>query len=83
MYKSYLTFDYILNMNMNNTGFCCFRVFLHKDWMGRRDDQLSEVSGIDHCIFCHATGFIGGNQKREGALKMALKSLEYAAEHKE
>lgn len=51
--------------------------------MGVRDDQLSDLSGIDGCIFCHATGFIGGNKNREGALKMALKSLEYAAANKD
>ncbi|KOB73282.1 Uncharacterized protein OBRU01_10983 [Operophtera brumata] len=28
------------------------------------------------CVFCHSTGFIGGNVSREGALKMAIASLE-------
>lgn len=51
--------------------------------MGVRDEELSNIAGIDNCIFCHATGFIGGNKKREGALKMAIKSLEYAAQNKE
>lgn len=55
-------------------SFIC-RVFLHKDWRGVRDDKLSEIAGIEDCIFCHSTGFIGGNKTKEGALKMALKSL--------
>uniref|UniRef100_A0A6P7FM67 UPF0160 protein n=1 Tax=Diabrotica virgifera virgifera TaxID=50390 RepID=A0A6P7FM67_DIAVI len=55
-------------------SFIC-RVFLHKDWRGVRDDQLSTISGIKDCIFCHATGFIGGNKTKEGALQMALRSL--------
>ncbi|KAG5878834.1 hypothetical protein JTB14_023957 [Gonioctena quinquepunctata] len=55
-------------------SFIC-RVFLHKDWQGVRDEELSRVSGIENSIFCHATGFIGGNKTREGALQMALKSL--------
>ncbi|KAJ8928442.1 hypothetical protein NQ314_019031 [Rhamnusium bicolor] len=56
-------------------SFIC-RVFLHKDWRGVRDDQLSTISGIDNCLFCHSTGFIGGNHTKEGALNMALKSLK-------
>nr|XP_013189938.1 unnamed protein product [Amyelois transitella] len=49
---------------------------LHKSWWGVRDELLSDVSGIEGCIFCHSTGFIGGNVTREGALEMAVKSLE-------
>ncbi|CAG9863054.1 unnamed protein product [Phyllotreta striolata] len=55
-------------------SFIC-RVFLHKDWRGIRDEELSSVAGIKNCIFCHATGFIGGNKTKDGALEMALKSL--------
>ncbi|RZC33531.1 UPF0160 protein [Asbolus verrucosus] len=56
-------------------SFVC-RVFLHKDWRGVRDDKLSDIASIPECIFCHATGFIGGNKTKEGALQMALKSLK-------
>ncbi|XP_023943423.2 MYG1 exonuclease isoform X3 [Bicyclus anynana] len=48
---------------------------LNKKWWGVRDDQLSETSGIEGCIFCHSTGFIGGNTSRKGALAMAVDSL--------
>uniref|UniRef100_A0A6M2DKM9 Uncharacterized protein n=1 Tax=Xenopsylla cheopis TaxID=163159 RepID=A0A6M2DKM9_XENCH len=48
---------------------------LQPKWWGYRDEKLDEVSGISGCIFCHSTGFIGGNKTREGALKMALESL--------
>ena len=41
-----------------------------------RDDALSELSGIDGCIFVHAAGFIGGNKTYDGALAMASKALE-------
>lgn len=51
-------------------------MFLHKDWRGIRDDKLSSVAGIDGCIFCHVTGFIGGNKTETGTLEMAVKSLE-------
>ena len=40
-----------------------------------RDDALSEVTGIPGGIFVHASGFIGGNHTKEGALKMAQVAL--------
>ena len=49
---------------------------LPEAWRGVRDDQLSEVSGIPGCIFAHASGFIGGNKTKSGALEMAQRSLE-------
>lgn len=49
---------------------------LPKSWQGLRDDELSNVSGIPNCIFCHATGFIGGNLNRSGAIEMAEKAIE-------
>lgn len=52
------------------------RKALHSAWRGIRDDNLSSVSGIEGCIFCHSNGFIGGNTTLEGALKMAIASLE-------
>ncbi|XP_052756839.1 MYG1 exonuclease isoform X2 [Galleria mellonella] len=48
---------------------------LCKSWWGVRDDILSNVAQIEGCIFCHSTGFIGGNVSKEGALKMAIASL--------
>ena len=49
---------------------------LPENWRGMRDDQLSEVSEVQGCIFAHASGFIGGNKTREGALEMAKKAIE-------
>ncbi|XP_972332.2 MYG1 protein [Tribolium castaneum] len=63
-------------------SFIC-RVFLHKDWRGVRDDQLSDIAGIEGCVFCHATGFIGGNKTKEGVLQMAIKSLKAAPADRE
>ncbi len=45
-------------------------------WRGVRDEQLSEVSGVEGAVFVHAAGFIGGTKTFEGALKMAQKSVE-------
>ncbi|XP_003737825.1 UPF0160 protein MYG1, mitochondrial [Galendromus occidentalis] len=45
-------------------------------WRGLRDDELCRESGIPGCIFVHASGFIGGNQTRDGALEMARAALK-------
>ncbi|KAF9409732.1 hypothetical protein HW555_011022 [Spodoptera exigua] len=60
---------------VNPTSFIT-RKPLHPNWCGIRDEDLSEIAGIEDCIFCHTTGFIGGNKTRDGALKMAIASLE-------
>ncbi|XP_025415703.1 UPF0160 protein MYG1, mitochondrial [Sipha flava] len=49
---------------------------LPESWRGLRDDELSKISGVEGCVFCHATGFIAGNKTRDGVLNMAIKSLE-------
>ena len=48
---------------------------LPEKWRGVRDEDLSEVAGIDGCVFVHASGFIGGNKTFDGALKMAQNAL--------
>lgn len=53
-------------------------MFLHKDWRGVRDEELNNIAKIEGCIFCHASGFIGGNKTKEGAIEMALRSLQAA-----
>jgi len=45
-------------------------------WCGLRDQVLSDKSGVAGCIFIHASGFIGGHQTQEGALKLASLALE-------
>ncbi|EKM61023.1 uncharacterized protein PHACADRAFT_247325 [Phanerochaete carnosa HHB-10118-sp] len=52
------------------------RKALPEIWRGLRDDELSKVSGIDSCVFVHASGFIGGNKTKDGALKLAKFALE-------
>lgn len=49
---------------------------LPSSWFGLRDDELSAVSGVEGCVFCHATGFVAGNHTRQGVIDMAVKALE-------
>jgi len=52
------------------------RKALPEQWQGIRDEKLSEVSGIPGGIFVHASGFIGGNKTKQGALDLAFKALD-------
>ncbi|XP_065201597.1 MYG1 protein [Planococcus citri] len=65
----------VMCVSVTNKSFVC-RKFLPPSWRGLRNDALSEKSGIPGCVFAHHNGFIGGNETREGALQMAVKSLE-------
>ena len=53
------------------------RKALPSTWRGVRDADLSGVTGIDGCVFCHAAGFIGGNATKEGAIAMAKAALAF------
>ncbi|XP_058799041.1 MYG1 exonuclease isoform X2 [Phymastichus coffea] len=57
-------------------SFIC-RVFLPEPWRGKRDDDLSSLSGIKDCVFVHSSGFIGGNNTKEGTLAMARYALKF------
>ncbi|XP_005986186.1 UPF0160 protein MYG1, mitochondrial isoform X1 [Latimeria chalumnae] len=54
------------------------RLSLLEEWRGVRDEELSKLNGIPGCIFVHASGFIGGNKTRGGALEMARRTLQAA-----
>jgi len=58
------------------------RKALPEPWRGVRDDKLAELTGIEGASFVHATGFIGGAKTYEGALKMAVASLEWSNDAK-
>ncbi|XP_067832930.1 UPF0160 protein MYG1, mitochondrial [Heptranchias perlo] len=54
------------------------RLSLLEEWRGVRDEELCALSGIAGCVFVHASGFIGGNVTKEGALEMARRTLHRA-----
>ena len=49
---------------------------LPEAWRGVRDEDLEVVTGIKGSVFVHASGFIGGNKSRNGAMAMAMKALD-------
>jgi len=70
------TGDYRAACVPNKPGSFVCRKFLHKQWRGVREQDLQKISGIEGATFVHATGFIGGCKTRDGALEMAVKSLQ-------
>ncbi|KAL8691184.1 MAG: hypothetical protein Q9218_003534 [Villophora microphyllina] len=52
------------------------RKALPEAWRGLRDEELSAKSGVEGCVFVHASGFIGGNVTDSGAREMARKAVE-------
>ncbi|VDP23334.1 unnamed protein product [Soboliphyme baturini] len=61
------------------TGFA-LRLGLPVAWRGLRDRELSTMTGIDSCVFCHANGFCGSNARKEGALDMVRVALRQPRE---
>lgn len=74
LYRASASDTRVMAVPVNAKSFVC-RQFLHRDWRGLRNEELLAACGIDGAIFVHATGFIGGNLTRAGALEMAAKSL--------
>ena len=52
------------------------RLGLLEPWRGVRDAELAAKCGIPGAKFVHASGYIGGHETNEGALQMALKTIE-------
>ena len=44
---------------------------LPKPWASLRSEELSALTGVEGCIFCHPNLFIAGNESKEGVLAMA------------
>jgi uncharacterized UPF0160 family protein len=53
------------------------RKALPEPWRGVRDEALSSITDIEGCIFVHASGFIGGNKTKDGALEMARRAVNF------
>lgn len=53
-----------------------FRKGLPEPWRGVRDEALSELTGVDGCVFVHAAGFIGGCKTKEGVLSLAKMAVD-------
>lgn len=52
------------------------RVDLPESWGALREEELSRITGIEGCTFCHPNLFICGNLTQEGAIQMAKLAVE-------
>lgn len=53
------------------------RKALPEPWCGLRDQELSDKINVPECVFVHASGFIGGNRTKEGAIKMSQMAVQF------
>lgn len=58
------------------------RAPLPEPWRGKREADLSALTGIPDCVFVHHNGFIGGTKTFEGVLKMAKLALSLQPNNK-
>ena len=61
-------------MNLESGSFALRQKLLPK-YCGLRDEELSQACGIPDCVFVHNSGFMGVNKTKEGAMEMAIQSL--------
>lgn len=52
------------------------RISFPGSWLGLRDEELAQVSGVKDAIFCHKSGYMFKVGSREGALEVARRCLE-------
>jgi uncharacterized UPF0160 family protein len=52
------------------------RKALPAPWRGLRGLDLDKATGFPGGVFVHISGFIGGHETKEGALKLAFAALE-------
>jgi uncharacterized UPF0160 family protein len=52
------------------------RISFPEKWLGLRDEELAEATGVADAIFCHKSGYMFKVGSREGALEVARKCLD-------
>ncbi len=45
-------------------------------WAGKKDNEMSEISGVEDAIFCHRGLFLAVAKSREGAIKLAQLAVD-------
>jgi uncharacterized UPF0160 family protein len=49
---------------------------LPKSWAGKKDTELSKISGVPDATFCHNGRFMAVTRSKEGAIALAKKAIE-------
>lgn len=63
--------EYLIQTVRKNDGTYGDRKRLPEAWAGKRDGDLSRITGVQDAVFCHGARFIASAGSLEGALKMA------------
>jgi uncharacterized UPF0160 family protein len=58
------------------------RASLPKDWAGKIDADLANITGVSDALFCHKELFICSARSKEGAIKLAELALQEAEKNK-
>ena len=53
-----------------------------KEWCGKRDSELVELTGVQGARFIHPGGFIGGAENFESIMELANRIVEYTENYK-
>ena len=61
-------------VHKTNDSFECIKTF-PDSWLGLRDEELTEVSGVKDAVFCHTAGFFWESKTRESAILAVEKAL--------
>ncbi|MFU0784699.1 MAG: hypothetical protein ACFWT2_16660 [Thermoanaerobacterium thermosaccharolyticum] len=56
---------------------------LPKAWMGKRDKELQDITGVNDAVFCHTGRFIAAAESLEGIIKLAKLAIEEPDEKRE
>lgn len=47
-----------------------------ESWAGKKDEELSEITGVKDAVFCHNGRFLVVAKSKEGAIMLAKKAIE-------
>lgn len=59
----------------DSDGYNNDRIKFPEEWCGLNNEALSAVSGIEDCVFCHLGGWFAVSKTKDGAVKMANKTI--------
>ncbi len=62
-------------VKVSNTAFDIKKSY-PKEWAGKTNEELQQISGISDAVFCHPSLFTAGAKSKDGAIAMAKKALE-------
>jgi uncharacterized UPF0160 family protein len=66
----------IYTMNDSKKSRFSRRIYFPESWAGKKDEELSKISGVEDAVFCHNGCHLAVTLSKEGAIALAKKTLE-------